>query len=178
MSNTFIVWAGFALPWLTLMFMKKDDVKRLMPVAVMAALTSIIIYDIGLRIGLWSIRETYFPFASIPPYFFGLFSVLTIWIFKFTYGRFWVYMLTNLIFDIGFNFFYLGYFLPIRGIWDFNTIPIMTLPITLVHAVILYGYQIWQESVLLPSSQTNSFSLHPAAAKPIQQNEDNPKVER
>ncbi|MBP2634256.1 MAG: hypothetical protein H6Q72_163 [Firmicutes bacterium] len=61
---------------------------------------------------------------------------------------------------------------------DFNTIPIMTLPITLVHAVMLYGYQIWLESVLIPSSRDNNFSLQPATAKPIQQNNDKPKNEK
>jgi hypothetical protein len=109
---------------------------------------------------------------------FGLNPVLTMWIFKFTYGRFWFYMLVNIISDIGFSFFFLGYFLPQRGIEDLNTTPTVILLTLIVHAVILYGYQMWQESVLISSSRDNNFSLHPAVAKPIQQNEDNLKDEK
>ena len=178
MSNTFIMWAGFVLPWFTLVFMKKEDIKRLMPVAVFATLTSIIAYDVGLRVGLWTARETYYPFTNLLPFMFGLNPVITMWIIKITYGRFGFYMLANIISDIGFSFFFLGYFLPRRGIMDLNTTPTIVLLTLLVHAVILYGYQMWQESVLLSPSRDNNFSLHPAATKPIQQNNDKQKNEK
>jgi hypothetical protein len=101
------------------------------------------------------------------PYFYGFMPVLTIWVFKFTYGRFWMYMVTNTILDIGFNFFLLNYFLPSRGIMDFNISPFMSLPITLMHAVVIYGYQMWQDGILLSTKNIVNNNIQPVAAKPL-----------
>jgi hypothetical protein len=152
--------------------MKRKEIKRWMPVSVFAVVLSTIIHDVGTTLGFWTTTESIYPFHQMFPYYFGFMPVLTIWVFKFTYGHFGKYFLTNLFLDIGFNFFLLSYFLPIRGIMDFIISPILSLPITLVHAVVIYGYQYWQDEVLLRTASESSFNLQPAMAKPITDDKD------
>lgn len=167
MSNTVLLWLMFIAAWLTLFFMKKEEIKRWFPVALAAIVTTTIIHDAGTALGLWATTQTIFPFNEMLPYYYGTMPVLTMWVFKFTYGRFWIYMLANLILDIGFNFFLLSYFLPIRGIFEFHIHPLYSLPITLGHAVILYIYQVWQDNALLNSKTIKNMNLQPSAAKPL-----------
>ena len=142
MSNQVILWSMLIVPWLTLLFMPREETKRYMPVALFATVTSAIIHDAGITLGFWTVGETAFPLHRLTTYIFGLMPVLTLWVFKLTYGRFWLYMVTNTILDIGFNFQFLNVFLPSRGILTLDVPPLQALPITLVHAVMLYGYQI------------------------------------
>ena len=173
MSNSIIMWSMFFIPWLSLFFMKKEEVKRWMPVTVFAVLLTTIIHDIGTTLGFWATREAPFPFNQMLPYYFGTMPVLTMWVFKFTYGRFWPYMVTNTILDIGFNFFLLNYFLPSRGVFEFNISPLSSLPITIMHAVVIYGYQMWQDDVFARTERISaSPKLHPTAAKPLPKNFD------
>ena len=147
--------------------MNKKEVKHWMPVAMVALVLTIIIHDVGTTLGFWATRESTFPFYQLTPYFFGTMPVLTIWVFKFTYGRFLTYMVTNLILDIGFNFFLLNYFLPSRDIINFNISPFLSLPITLIHAVVIYGYQMWQDNVLFDAKHIIDNNIQPATAKPL-----------
>lgn len=84
--------------------------------------------------------------------------------FKFTYDRFWLYMLVNTILDIGFNFLLLDYILPSRGILGFYILPLYSLPITLAHAAAIYVYQKWQDGELQIELVPN---VKPAAVKPL-----------
>ncbi|WP_215828954.1 hypothetical protein [Pelorhabdus rhamnosifermentans] len=167
MSNGIIMWSMFFIPWLSLFFMKKEEVKHWMPVAMFAVVLTTIIHDVGTTLGFWATRESTFPFYEMMPYYYGFMPVLTLWVFKFTYGRFWGYLITNTILDIGFNFFLLSYFLPSIGIFDFNISPVLSLPITLTHAIVIYGYQIWQDDIFLRAKNMINNNLQPAAAKPL-----------
>lgn len=156
--------------------MKKEEVKRWMPVAMFAVVLTTIIHDVGTTLGFWATRESTFPFYEMMPYYYGTMPVLTIWIFKFTYARFGMYLVANTILDIGFNFFLLSYFLPIRGILNFNISPFSSVLITLMHAVVIYGYQIWQDDILLNTKNIIVNNIQPAAAKPLPtQQEDETK---
>jgi len=172
------MWSMFFVPWLSLFFMKKEEVKRWMPVAMFALVLTTIIHDVGTTLGFWATRESTFPFYQMMPYYFGTMPILTIWVFKFTYGHFGRYFVTNTILDIGFNFFLLNYFLPSRGIFDFSISPFPSVLITLMHAVVIYGYQLWQDGILLNTTNIINNNIQPAAAKPLSnQQEDETKDE-
>ena len=147
--------------------MKKEEIKRWMPVSMFALVLTTMIHDVGTTLGFWATRESIFPFYEMFPYYYGTMPVLTIWVFKFTYGHFGKYFITNTILDIGFNFFLLNYFLPSRGVFEFSISPFLSLPITLMHAVVIYGYQMWQDDVLLGTKHIINNNIQPAAAKPL-----------
>lgn len=172
MNNNLIMWSMFFVPWLTLFFMEKDEIKRWFPVGLAAVVSATIIHDVGTTLGFWATIQPTFPFNEMLPYFFGTMPVLTIWVFKFTYGRFWMYMLVNLVLDIGFNFFLLSYFLPLRGVYEFNILPLFSLPITLGHAIVIYTYQLWQDNAFLSFQNIKNYNLQPSAAKPLHNDDD------
>jgi hypothetical protein len=146
MSNQLLSWAMFVIPWFTLIFMKMDTIKRFMPVALLAMLTSIIIYELGITFRWWVVTELAYP-LQLQPFHIGLFPVLTMWVFRFTYRKFLLFVAVELALNIGFDFGFLGYFLPARGILHFETMSrIVAVGVTTAHGLILYGYQVWQDS--------------------------------
>jgi len=174
MSNQVVSWSMFIVPWLTLFFMNKEDIKRYMPVGLMAIVTTTIIHDIGITLGFWVVLESAFPLYEMLPYFYGNIPVLAMWVIKFTYGRFWLYVLTNTVLDIGFAFFILGKFFPTRGIYELVGISSLgVLSINYIHMVVLYSYQMWQEGIFVRSEKSNmSANVQPAAAKPLDQDDN------
>jgi hypothetical protein len=174
MSNQVFLWGSIILPWFSLLLLKKEDVKRYMPVALFTMLVSTIVSELGVALQWWVVIETIFPFYHIVPYTFGAYPVGAIWIFKFTYKRFLLYMFTNVVIDYIANY-PLQYFAAQRGIYELvNATNFQILLLSIVFAVILYGYQMWQEGMLLPSEQTARFSskLQSVAAKPLPKDED------
>lgn len=171
MNNQIILWSMLVVPWLSLFFMKKEDLKRYMPVGVLAVATSVIIGDVGSRLGFWIVRETAYPLYHIMPFNIGLNLALTMWVFKFSYHQFWLYMVTNAILDLSFNFFLFQVVLSSQGIFNLvNISPFQSFLITTAHALLLYGYQKWQEGIFMRSvSPASSQYLQPALAKPLPQ---------
>ncbi|MBP2636792.1 MAG: hypothetical protein H6Q72_2699 [Firmicutes bacterium] len=173
MSNQVVLWSMIIVPWLTLFFMKKEEIKRFMPVALFSVITSIVIVEVGQTLGWWIVRETAYPLKTVS-YLFGLNPVMTIWLFHFLYGRFWRYVAIDLILNFGFVFLFLVHFIASRGITQrLDITPLQNVLLSTLHGVLLYGYQMWQEGVLVRSKRTNvSAIMQPVLAKPIPQNEE------
>lgn len=169
MSNQVILWSMLIIPWFTLLFMKKKEIMYYMPVAFLSMSASALIHDMGLRLEFWFLIETAYPFYQLEPYLFGFLPVLTIWVFKFTYKRFWVYMITNLLLDIGFSYFFLNVFLPSKRILSLGIPPYYVLMINIFHALLLYSYQFWQDKALVLLDEKSNIlpGLHPVATKPL-----------
>ena len=142
--------------------MKKEDLKRFLPASLLAAFLSIIVSDIGVRNGWWYFRETTYPFRLLSSYSYGLFPMLPLWILKFTYERFWLFVAVEAVANTIFSFLLLPWF-GIRGIIDFNAGLIALILATLI-SFIMYGFQRWQET-----SEIKKYSrqLQPVAAKPL-----------
>jgi len=175
MSNQIILWSMIILPFLTLFFMKKDDLKRYLPVSLLSGFASSIIGDIGVTLGFWIHQETAYPLYDIMPFDIGLNIVLTMWIFKFTYRKFGIYLVTNIILDIVFAFFLFQNYFPNKGMMHLLGIsPFQTFLIAVMLAIVLYKYQIWQEGIFVHSERKDfSPSLQPAASKPLPQKQEN-----
>ncbi|NLI11287.1 hypothetical protein [Pelotomaculum propionicicum] len=163
MSNQFISWSMLILPWLTLFFMKKEEIKYYLPVGIFAAVLTTIIHDVGITYGFWVVWDAAYPLYEMLPYFYGLIPVLTMWVFKFTYEYFWLYLFFNAILDIGFAFFLLNAFFPGRGIYALaNITSFQVWLINIGHALALYAFQILLQGKPL---RLRSLSLQTASAK-------------
>ena len=174
MSNQVILWSMALLPWLTLFLMKRDDIKRFMPVALFGSITSIMIGDIGGTLKLWAFKESAFPLSHIFTYHLGLAPVLTMWLFRFTYERFWRFIAVDTILNLGFALIFAPW-LAARGIREsINATSASLFLILTVHGVVLYIYQMWQENALAPAFK-NLFSskIQPTASKSLFKNKRN-----
>ncbi|MFX4261834.1 hypothetical protein ACOBQJ_06505 [Pelotomaculum propionicicum] len=93
------------------------------------------------------------------------------WIFKFTYGRFWIYIITELVRNISYVVILLPW-IASRGIIAFNA-PLVSYLVAMGQGLILYIYQMWQEDALVPAmKKLFSARSQPAAAKPVFDDED------
>jgi len=173
LSNQVILWSMIIVPWLSLFFMPKDDLKRFMPAGLFIMATGTFIQEVGLSLNMFVIRQNVFPFYVQLPIAYGIMPIATMWLLKFTYGRFWLYALSELIFSIVFSYLVLPW-LSTRGTQVMiNATSLKLLIPTIPHFIIIYLYQMWQEGIFAYSEKTHaSMNLQPAAAKPNQ--DDNP----
>ena len=144
MSNQKLFWASLIFSWLSALFLKKEDLRRYMPVALFCMLTLTFIFEAGITLHWWAVKETFFPLINLPIFLYGAYPIGTIWIFKYTYGHFWLFLITNIILDYILIFFLLDWFVQ-RGVWEAYITYSQVLFITVALAILIYGYQIWQE---------------------------------
>lgn len=143
--NHMIMWGLFIASWFSLLFIGKIHLKRYLPVALFVTVINTIIYQAAYHYNWW--REMplfeWDEMANIPWVYSG-YLVATIWIFKLTYGRFIIYMITNLLLDGA--YIYLWY--PVQrklGMASGEMSPHTTFAIMIGVAVIIYLFQVWYE---------------------------------
>lgn len=151
MSNQLILWGTLILPWLTLIFMPKADIKRYISVGLLSAILCILVTEIGFRHSWWAVLETTYPFSVMPPYAYSLFPIMPMWLLKYTFGRFGLYFLVDTFFNLVFSFVIMPWFAR-RGIISFDN-GLLTLILQSIIAVILYGFQKWQQGIYLHSGR-------------------------
>jgi hypothetical protein len=174
-SNQVILWSMLILPWLTLFFMPRADIKRWMPAALFVIVTNTLIVEAGVTWRIWETHENIYPLNEMISFVYGALPIGAMWILKYTYGRFWLYAATQ----IAGSLVLILLVQPIlhrRGIFvwiDENALAgIGAFTTTVVHFIFVYIYQMWQEGIFVHSEQTrSSLALQPAAAKPLEQNE-------
>jgi len=165
MTNQIILWSTLIVPWLTLFFMKKEDIKRYLPAGLLVVVLSALLSDAGVRLGFWVFRQNIFPLGVVEPYIYGMYPVLTMWFLKFSNGRFLIYLIINAIADLVFAYFWVKYLLPVRGIVSIYITGFQEWLFSMGRALIIYVFQKWFEGEPVRLS-TFSLRLHPAAAKP------------
>lgn len=147
MLNKVIGWSMLIVPWLTLFFMKKEGIKRYMPIAIFSALMVTITYEIAFRYKWWIILESIVPWGYVTnvSYAYGAFFIGTMWIFYFTFKKFWLYLITNIIVD-GIDAFFITSLIEGRKIIHYVNISKLNIFILMVaQSFILYAYQVWHE---------------------------------
>jgi hypothetical protein len=174
-SNQVILWSMLLLPWVTLFFMPREDIKRWMPAALFVIVTNTLIVDVGVTWKIWETHENTYPLNEMISFVYGALPIGAMWILKYTYGRFWLYTAAQILGSLVLILLVQpilhkrGIFVwidedALAGIGAFTT--------TVVHFLSVYIYQMWQDDILLRSKRTSlSPSLQPAAAKPLDQNE-------
>jgi len=172
MSNQIIVWSVLIVPWFSLIFMSKEEIRRFMPLALFTMVVTSITIEAGITLNLWSIRETTYPLNHTLSYVYGLAPVVAMWIFKFTYNRFWIYAAADTVFNLGFGFLFTPW-LANREIKDLYTSRFNVFLIVTGLAVLLYLYQMWQENAWA-DRKVSSYNLQPAR-KPVPRDDEQPE---
>ncbi|MEN6348632.1 MAG: hypothetical protein ABFD08_04425 [Syntrophomonas sp.] len=162
MSNKLILWSFIIVPWLTLFLMKKEEIRRYFPVGIFAALTSIVIVDIGSTLHLWTLKDNIYPLGKVFPYHLGAIPVVTMWLFKFTFPNFLMYLSVDALYNLLFAFVITPW-MAARGIREnINSTNSLLFVIVTLHGILLFGYQILQEGIPL---RLSNLGLQTAAAK-------------
>lgn len=174
MSNQTLLWLSFVLAWASTLFLKKEEMRRYMPAALFCIVALTFILEAGITLQWWVVTETTFPLVNMPIFIYGSYLIGTIWILKYTYGRFWIFLATNIILDFILIFFILDWLVQ-RGVCIFYISYFQVLLITTLLAVLIYGYQLWQEGAAVLKTTPG---VQPAASKPLDEKQkDRPKKE-
>lgn len=98
MRTKLILYSVLILSWSSLFKLDKFTFKRYLPVGTFTALIYTLLSVVNLKLNWWKvIKPILHTLPSNFPFAFGPFVFLPIWIFKFTFGRFWLYLITNIV---------------------------------------------------------------------------------
>ncbi|MEN6462176.1 MAG: hypothetical protein ABFC94_12500 [Syntrophomonas sp.] len=142
--------------------MKKEEIRRYLPVGLFASLTSIIIIDVGSALNLWTLKQNIFPLGKIFPYHLGMGPVVTMWLFKFTYGKFWRFLTVDTILNLLFAFLLIP-FIDRRGIRATFVSYWIPFWIAAIQGLVIYLYQVILDGVPVIFK---AYNLDPAVMKP------------
>lgn len=147
MFNQILMWSLLILPWFILLFLNKQGVKRYFPGGLFGALVLTIIFQVADKYNWWIIQDNIAILSNTTSFVYGAFLIGTIVILYFTFGKFWIYLITNLIIDallsFGLNKWY--EYLHIYKLVNINSFGVYIL--TTIVAILIYLYQIWQDSL-------------------------------
>ncbi|MDQ1002593.1 hypothetical protein QFZ28_002993 [Neobacillus niacini] len=134
----------FLIPWLTIYFIPKNEFKKYTPVACFASLLVLVESILSYPFKWWTVKGGLLNKAFTElSFILGPFFVGTIWIFRLTFGKFWLYALTNILMDS---------FLAFPANWVFQKLKVYKLVnfkpkhifyTSICYALIIYGYQLF-----------------------------------
>jgi hypothetical protein len=144
MVSTIIRIGLFVIPWLTIFFIPKNEFKKYTPVTTFASLLVLVQCILSNPFRWWTVKGGLLNKAlNELSFIFGPFFVGTIWIFRFTFGKFWRYAFINLVMDA---------FLAFPANWIFQKFQVYKLVnfkpkhiffTSIGYALIIYGYQLF-----------------------------------
>ncbi|MBO1514162.1 hypothetical protein [Metabacillus bambusae] len=140
------------LPWFTVPILGKISFKRFLPAGLFITIVVRIVNFIAKKRKWWWWYETLHPKVSgVIPFMWGPFLVGSIWILKWTYGKFFRYMILNLIVDLMLTYILVDYLTKfgIASLVRMKKIHLMY--VFTVEALLLYGFQFLKEKVLVSS---------------------------
>jgi hypothetical protein len=151
MINKIVLWTILIAPWFSLFFLKKDDIKRFMPVSIFSSFLMLLYNVIAYNQKHWIVKVTIVPWFKhfFMPGILGAFLIITLWIFYYTYRKFWVYLITNLILDFMFAIFPIHYLFQdkLKIYQLINITPWGRFVLFVSLSIIIYGYHRWQETI-------------------------------
>ncbi|MCM3729083.1 hypothetical protein M3226_26040 [Neobacillus cucumis] len=132
------------IPWLTVFFIPKNVFKKYSPVAIFASLLVAINCMFSVPFKWWTVKGGLInKVINDLSFILGPFFIGTIWIFRLTFGKFWLYLLTNILIDL-----FLAY--PIN--WIMQKLKVYKLVnykskhvffIAIFFALVIYPYQLF-----------------------------------
>jgi hypothetical protein len=149
-----ILYSVLILSWLSLFKLDKLTIKRYLPVGTLTALIYTFLSGVNSNVKWWKVNIKIFK--KLPgnfPFALGPFVILPIWIFKFTFGKFLIYLLTNIISGILFAYPITSFFEKI-GIYKMkkmNRIQLFFLSVS--SSIIIYLYQLFIDGSLKRTRQ-------------------------
>ncbi|MEH7237771.1 hypothetical protein [Bacillus sp. JJ1562] len=131
------------LSWLTVPLMKKKEIKRYFLAAVFMSLVTMFENIIAKKRTWWWWNVKLHPKLSGSfPFVWGPFMIGSLWILKLTYGKFYLYMILNLIVDSIFTFVLVEKWLTKWGIASLVRMKKYQLSLLLfIDSLLLYGFQ-------------------------------------
>ncbi|PAE37165.1 hypothetical protein CHI06_20810 [Bacillus sp. 7884-1] len=136
MVNAIVLWA------IVIYFLPKQSFKRYLPVTLFCSCLLLIESLLNLIFKWWEVKggNKYMIFDTLA-FIFGPFFTINLWVFHFTYGKFSLYALSNLIIDLLFAYPFSAFFQKIGHyqLKKFNSTILFIISFSL--SLLNYGFQ-------------------------------------
>ncbi|MCM3032500.1 hypothetical protein [Niallia sp. MER 6] len=144
MVTLFIRCGMILLSWSTIFFLPRKSFLKFLPVTIFSTAVLLIEDMIGRTYKLWKVKGGKKSATNNAlTFILGPFFAANLWTFHFTYGRFWIYTIFNLVFDLLFAF-PLHYFLNKIGLYKLKKVkPIFLFYTAFAYSMLNYGFQIF-----------------------------------
>lgn len=87
-------------PWFTFILFGAKPFRRFLPTGIFSSLLITLISELSKSYTWWKVKRPIIPsLATDITFVFGLFFTLNLWIFKLTYKKIWLYVITNIFAD-------------------------------------------------------------------------------
>ncbi|WP_026572957.1 hypothetical protein [Bacillus sp. UNC438CL73TsuS30] len=153
MKNTkFLILLMFILPWLSLPLIGRKTVKRFLPSALFMCVYLMFEGMLAEKRKWW-----WFPYKIKPnvlgemPLIFGPFLVGSLWVLKFTFGKFNLYLLVNIIVDAIFTYLGLDLFKKMGYVTLVRLSKLQLSLLFLVKSFFMYGFQVLYDKLFRKS---------------------------
>lgn len=139
-------WSILVVPWLTLPLMGGRTVRRYLPSVLFITVVNLVVNILAYHYQWWTLHKPLFAWSYMVnvPEVFGIFPVLTLWILRWTYEHFWIYLLVNLANELTFVYG-VSYLLDNAGISSTQMARWLILLLMFGSALIMYVFQKWYE---------------------------------
>lgn len=161
--NQIILWSLLILPYASLFLLNMDTVRRYMPVALFMTVIHTLAYQAAYHYGWWNEADSsLFGWDKVVPvpWVYGAYLVIVIWVFHFTFRKFWVYLTVNIL--LGALFMYIVYpiWQRIGIVSSKSTLPTIAIVAMMVgFSLIIYLYQLWQDEVFKKDNIYSSMTV-------------------
>jgi hypothetical protein len=161
-----ILWSLLLVPWASLLFLRMDTVRRFMPVALFMTIIHTIAYQAAYYYGWWEeTGSSLFGWDKVipVPWVYGAYLAIVIWVFHFTFERFWIYLIVNVLLDSLFMYIVYPVWQNMGMVSSESTLPtIAVIAMMIGFSLIIYLYQMWQEKLFKKPKEkrTNSPELN------------------
>ncbi len=143
-----VSWVIFLAPWLLLLPLDSQRVKRFMPVCLFMAVLYTILFQMAEVWNWWEVHETnnIFFLTSISSFVYGFLIVVTLYMFYFTYPNLWLFLISNWIIDLIQALIISPFIFQRVGLYSMKNMSNFGLFVMIAVTVpIVYLYQRWQE---------------------------------
>jgi hypothetical protein len=132
----------FIISWATVFFLPKQSIKKYLPASTFVTILLLIQCMLSNPFKWWTVKGGLLnKILTELCFVLGPFFVGTIWIFRLTFGNFWLYMVVNTMMDALFAFPMNALFEKLKVYKLVNWKPKTIFYVYITYAAIIYGYQ-------------------------------------
>lgn len=146
MVGAILTWVLFLPPWLMLLFLEKERVRRYMSVGFLTLAIATFYFQIADYFDWWDINPIIPFLVSMPSFTYGFLPVMSILVFYYTFPNLWLFLVGNLVIDAFQAYVVSPYFFVPVGLYRMVHMGNTGLFLVIIsYLPIIYLYQLWYD---------------------------------
>lgn len=140
-------WSLLIAPWFLLLPLDSKKFRGFLSVAFLTALLDTIFFQMARIWNWWTITDNVFFLTDISSFLYGLLPAVTIYVFYFTYPKFWLFIGANIVSDVIQAFIISPFIFEKFGLYRMNINRFAFFFVIFGIVPIIYLYQKWYDAI-------------------------------